>query len=72
MADYQPEPDADAVSPALRIMLVEWRRTRIQEANSIARLIGLEVVMTTREHERRRIVPRDAPPLVPRGGEADG
>lgn len=38
--------DAPDVTPALRVMLVEFRRARITEANAIADLLGLEVVCT--------------------------
>lgn len=45
--------DKDAgISPALRVMLIEWRRTRITEANAIADLLGLGRTVVVKDNDK--------------------
>jgi len=42
----------DGLPPALRTLLVEWRRVRITEANELSRLLGMPGVKVDREKRR--------------------
>lgn len=45
------EPNGKApneLSPALRMLLVEWRRVRITEANELSKLLGMPCVKVER------------------------
>lgn len=49
MRDDDETPD---IPPALRVVLIQWRRARITEANELSRLLGLPPVRTSRARKK--------------------